>query len=390
MKPGFCSTVTRELRRVTSSWYSLFLLLVLPLSGFAVAWAIFSEGVPRDIPVLLVDGDHSVLSRQLARMIDATPSIRIVQEAPDLEAARHAMLRNEAYGLVVIPPDMERDVRRGEAPRVTGYYNAQYLLTGSLIRRDLRAACATVSAGLEMRLRQAKGEPPKAALAHLEPIRLDAHTLFNPQLNYVYFLLTALLPTLLQIFIIVATVNTLGLELKHGTGAEWLAAAGGGRVRAIAGKLLPYTLHFTLVAFAMLFVLFRVGGVPMRGHGGLVLSATILFVMAYQAVGLMLVAWLANLRFATSVAALYATPAFAFVGITFPTGGMPALGRAWGELLPLTHYLRILVDQAIRGAAPAVSLPALGLLGTFVIVGLVTSTWRMGHVAGDPRYWGRS
>jgi len=87
-------------------------------------WAIFQAGVPRDLPMALVDGDHSAMSRQLARMIDATPSIRITQEVSDVEAARRLVLRNEAYGVVVIPANLERDVRRGEAPKAVAYYNA--------------------------------------------------------------------------------------------------------------------------------------------------------------------------------------------------------------------------------------------------------------------------
>ena len=386
---SFFNVVHREIRRATSSWYYLFLLLVLPLFSFVLLWAIFQSGVPRDLPMVVVDGDHSAMSRQLTRMIDAAPSLRIVQEVPDVETARRLVLRNEAYGVVIIPANLERDVRRGESPKTVAYYNAEYLLTASLIRRDLRGASATLSAGLEMRLREAKGEPPKAALSHVEPIRLDYHTLFNPQLNYVYYLLTALLPTMLQIFIIVGTIHVLGVELKEGTAGEWMAAANGSSGRAILGKLLPYTIHFTLVSFIMLAFLFRVAGVPLHGHLQVVLAGTVLFVMAYQAMGLVLIAWIANLRFATSCAAFYATPAFAFIGITFPTMGMPVLGRVWSAILPLTHYLKLVVDQAIKGAQPATSVPTLGILLGFVLFGLVTSIWRMGQVAGDSRYWGR-
>ena len=118
----------------------------------------------------------------------------------------------------------------------------------------------------------------------------------------------------------------------------------------------------------MLVVLFRFMGVPLNGHLQVIVAATLLFVAAYLAVALMLVAWTANLRFASSVAALYSAPAFAFVGITFPTMGMPVAGRVWGALLPLTHYLQVLVDQSMRGAPPAASMPSLGALLAFVAV----------------------
>ena len=337
----------------------------------------------------VVDRDQSSLSRQLIRMVDATPGMQVAAQAPSVEAARTLVLTDRVYAVILLPAGMERDVRRGEAPKVVAYYNAQYLLPASLIRRDLRSAVGTLSAGLELRARQSKGEPAHAARAHIEPIRVDYHTLFNPQLNYLYYLVAALLPTLLQIFVMVSGVHAFGIELKDGTAGDWMAAAGGRAWRAVLGKALPYAAHFSVLGLFTLVVLFRFMGVPLHGHLQVVVAATLLFVAAYLAVALMVVAWTANLRFASSIAALYSAPAFAFVGITFPLMGMPVTGRVWGALLPLTHYLQILVDQSMRGAVPAVSMPSLAALLAFVAVAPAVSVWRMGQVARDPRYWGR-
>jgi ABC-2 type transport system permease protein len=374
---------------MTASWYYPVLMLVLPLASFATTWAIFEHGVPRDLPVVVVDADQSPLSRQLTRMVDATPSIEVRHQAASLDAGRTLVLRNQAYAVILVPEGLERDVRRGEAPKIVAYYNAQYLLPASLIRRDLRTAVGTLSAGLELRVRQSRGEPARVAMAGIEPVRVDYHTLFNPQLNYLYYLVAALLPTLLQIFVIVTGVHALGVELKEGTAGEWMAAAGGRAWRAVVGKLLPYVVHFTLLGLFVLAWLFGGMGVPVHGDFHVMVVATLLFVCAYLAVALLVVAWSANLRFAGSVAALYSAPAFAFVGITFPTLGMPVAGRVWGALLPLTHYLQVIVDQSMRGAPPAVSMPPLGALLAFVVVAPAASIWRMGRVASNPRYWGR-
>jgi ABC-2 type transport system permease protein len=389
MRPSLFAVVRRELKRALASWYTLVLFAVLPLLSFAVLLAIFRSGVPRDLPVVVVDEDHSALSRQLTRMIDATPSMRVAAQAADVEEARGLILQNAAYAMVLLPADMERDVRRGEAPTVVAYYNAQLLLPSSLIRRDLRAAVATLSAGLEIRMREARGDTPRGALAHFEPIRLDSHTLFNPQLNYTYFLVTALLPAMLQIFITVGTVHVVGLELKHGTAGELLEAAGGNTALAIVGKLLPYTVWFALLALFMVALVFQGAGVPMRGSLELIVVSTMLFVLAYQAVAVLIVSWLANLRFATSVAAFYCTPAFAFIGVTFPALAMPVAARVWGAVLPLTHYVSVLFGQGLRGAPAASALPSMAALATFVVVGAGASSWRLPRVLRDPGCWGR-
>ncbi len=389
MTRGFAAVVRRELKRASSGWYTLVLFAILPLLSFALLLAIFRPAVPRDLPVVVVDEDHSSLSRQLTRMIDATPSMRVAVQAESAESARVLILENRAYAAVLLPADMERDARRGEAPKVVAYYNAQLLLPASLIRRDLRAAVATLSGGLELKVREARGDPPRAALAHLEPVRLDTRPLFNPQLNYVYFLVAALFPAMLQIFVTVGTVHVVGTELKAGTVGEWLQAAGGNTARAIAAKLAPYTLWFVVLALFMVFLLFQGAGVPLRGRLDVIVVSTVLFVLAYQAVAVVFVSWLANLRFATSVAAFYCTPAFAFIGVTFPTLAMPAAGRAWGEMLPLTHYVRVLVSQGLRGAPAADALASMAALAVLILVGVVASACRLPRVLRDPRYWGR-
>ena len=299
-------------------------------------------------------------------------------------------MQGKAYAFVLLPRSLERDAKRGSAPHVVGYYNAQWLLPGSLIFRDLTAVVGTVSAALDIRARQLRGEMYAAARAHLEPIWVDAHALFNPQLNYLYFLLTTLLPTMLQIFVLLVAVHSIGVELKEGTAGAWLETAGHSVWRALAGKLLPYTVHFLILGLFMTSLLFRYLGVPERGSILVLGIGTILFILAYQVMGVVLVACTANLRLATSLSAFYAGAAFAFTGVTFPTMAMPIMGKAWGELLPLTHYLRLIIQQAIQGAPYSASAEALLALFAFVLLAPLLSIRRMGRLLRDDRYWGKT
>ncbi|HNX49704.1 MAG TPA: ABC transporter permease [Thermoanaerobaculaceae bacterium] len=387
--PGVIATARREAGRLAGQPIYLLLMLVFPLASFGLLWAIFSSEVPSELPIAVVDLDHSTLSRQLVRMTDATRTMRVAFEPSDEPAAQRLIREGTAYAVVVIPRDLEREVRRGETAGVVCQYNAQLLLPASLIRRDLRAVVGTLSAGVELRRRQAGGAPRAVAMAQMEPVRVERHTLFNPQLSYVTYLLAALLPTMLQVFILVTAVQAVGSELKDSTAGEWLEVAGGRAWKAVLGKLLPHTVAFVVLSLAMLAVLFRALDLPMRGSLGVLAGGTILFVLAVQGMGLALCAWLANLRFATSAAGLLASPAFAFSGVTFPVSAMPAVAQAWGALIPLTHYLRLLVDQAVRGATPAASAVPLAALAAFAVVLPAASLLRLGRVARDARFWGQ-
>jgi ABC-2 type transport system permease protein len=384
------AVLRRELRRILARPLEPLLLVVLPALALGFTWAIFSAGLPRDLPVAVVDLDHSRLSRQLARMIDATPTVRVAERPDQVQAAEELVLGGRVYAYVLLPEGLEREVKRGKAAPVVAYTNAQLLVPASLVRRDLLAATGTLSAGIKLRRLRAAGETEASARVRLEPVRADLHALFNPELNYVSYLFVALFPTLLHVFVLLAAVNSVGSELREGTAGEWLAAAGGSVPRALAGKLLPSTLAFLAVAGAAMAVLFGAAGVPQRGSLPLLLLGTLLFVLAYQAIGVLLVALFANLRLATSVAAFLASPAFAYAGITFPTMGMPPFARLWGALLPLTHYLELLVDQAMKGAPSSSSLAPLAALTAFAMASPLLGGRRLGRVLRDGRFWGRS
>jgi ABC-2 type transport system permease protein len=321
-------------------------------------------------------------------MLDATPGLAL-EGAPDQLEAESRIRRGSSYGIVIIPAGFERDVALGRAPRVTVFYNAQYLVPASTIRRDALAAVSTLAAQAETGARLAQGQHPARAAAQLEPIVVDVHTFGNPALSYVPYLVTGALPALLQIFVMVMAVHAFGSELKDGTAGAWLDAAGGWAWKAIAGKALPYALGGILLGAGMLALIFGPLEVPVRGNFAVIAGATALFSLAYLAMGFAAVAVTGNLRLATSLAAFYSVPAFAFAGLTFPAAGMPVLGRAWGSLLPLTHYLQLVVDQALRAAPPAVDTQPLQALLAFAGVPWVALGWRMAAVARTPAAWGK-
>ncbi len=386
---GFVPVVRRELRRMAAAPFYALGMIVLPSLGGAVLALLFGDGVVRDLPLAVIDADHSQRSGHFVRMLDATPGLRVAHEVSSMGEARRLVLRGDAYGIVDVHAGFDRDIVRGDTSRVTVFYNAQYLLPASLIRRDAAAAAAALSASAEGSRRMGGGQHPAVAVRSVEPLVVDVQTVGNPALSYVPYLVTGLLPTMLQIFVMVMAVHAFGSELKDGTAGEWLDAAGGRIGPALAGKVAPYAAHFFVMGLLMLAALFGWLGVPVRGSLPLIAGATGLFVLAYLAMGFAAVALTANLRLATSLAAFYSVPAFAFAGLTFPTWGMPAAGQAWSSLLPLTHYLRLLIDQALRGAPIGVAGAALAALAAFAVVPWLALGPRMASLARNPRVWGR-
>jgi ABC-2 type transport system permease protein len=388
-RAGFVRVVAREVRRMAASPFYILGLVVLPALGGAILAVMFGDGVVRDLPVAAADADRSPRSRQLLAMLDATPGLRVAFEAASMDEARRLVLRGDAYGIVSVPRGFDRDLARGGTSRVSIFYNAQFLLPASLIRRETTAAVAALSASIETSRRMAAGAHPDVAGRSIEPVIVDVQTVGNPALSYVPYLVTGLLPTLLQIFVMVMAVHAFGSELKDGTAGEWLEAAGGRAGAAMAGKIAPYAVHFIVMGLLMLAALFGWLGVPVRGSLGLIAGATALFVLAYLAMGFAAVALTGNLRLATSLAAFYSVPAFAFAGLTFPAWGMPAAGQAWSSLLPLTHYVRLVMGQSLLGTPAGAAESALTALAAFAVLPWLVLGPRMARLARNPSAWGR-
>jgi ABC-2 type transport system permease protein len=388
-RTGLLAVTRREIHVIAHSPFYLLFTFILPLASFGVLCGTFYREIPRDLPIVVCDKDHSNLSRRLTRMADAAAALAVAATVEDMLEGAEAVRTGEAYAILYIPSGFEQRVERGEAPAVTAYYNNQWLLTSSVISRAARDVVGTLSAGIDVRTRMMRGESPSQARERYEPIRLDAHMLFNPNLNYRYFLLPAVLAGLLQVFVIAVAVRAIGTELRHGTAAEWLAVAGGGPWRALLGKMLPYSVCFIVMVLFMLTLLMRFFGLPMYGSMDVLIVASILFVLAYQSMGFLIVTLSANLRLANSLAGFFSGPALAFAGITYPVIGMPLPAKIWSASLPVTHYLRILLEQALRGAPVQASAPTLLVLALFVMIPPALLVPRLGRLMRGPQYWGR-
>lgn len=385
---GFRYTVRREWKRILSCRFNTVFLVVLPTIGFAAMLLIFHRQVVRNLPVAVCDMDDSKMSRMVIRALDATPTMRIVQQVNSPRQGMQLMRRGEIYAYVFVPKQFEFDAKRGHQAVATAYYNAQWLLPGNMLNRDLSNVSATLAAASEREIRRHAGQPRAVIAALGQPVILDGHPLFNPALDYRYFLTSSLLPSILQICILLATIHALGMELKNGTADIFLAGARNNAVLALCGKLLPFTLFYSLFGLGMVTLLFRILDMPLRGSFPMTCLATILFVVAYQCVGLLFIGLLGNFRLSTSLAAVYAAPAFAFTGVTFPILGMPLFAKIWSALLPLTWYLKFLIGYGFHGAPLSMALPDLSILVVFIGVCTLLGGPLLAHRLRTPALWG--
>ncbi|MEH2569193.1 ABC transporter permease [Bradyrhizobium sp. AZCC 2289] len=378
---GFRLVFWRELRWLRRRYFLLALTTLVPLGLMALLIAIFSAGLATRLPIGVLDLDHSDLSRTVVRMVDATPDAAVDVHVGELAAGRQLIQSGQIYGLLMLPKDLQRDVFAGRRPEVVFFYNTQKMTSGNIVLRGVSNAVPTAAAGIRLSLRTEQGQPADVAQADLTPIPVQTNALFNPTLNYVHFLLAALLPSLLQIVIVTTSSYSAGMDIETNHRLRILRRLGGGLWPAVAGKLLPYTILYLVILLVSDSILFHFFDLPLRGSGTLLLFAGILFILACQLIGTVLALVLKPMASAVSIGSLLTAPAFGYMGVSFPRHGMNAFAYEWGEILPGTWYLMARIDQTIRGTPLDLSWKPVFVLcaivtGLAALLGLLLETRR--------------
>jgi ABC-2 type transport system permease protein len=333
--------------------------------------------VVRDLPVAVLDLDRSVASRTATRWLEATRSSRLARHVEDMGAARSAVVERQVYGVLVVPRHFERDLLRGRSPHLSFLFNEEYLTAGGNVSSDVSRGASTAAALL-------------TALSGREaaPIRVDLRSLFNPAASYAQALGLLLIGGLLQVVIGIATIYAVGRELADGSAGEWLETARGSTAAAWLGKLAPYTVLHCLLVVALVGLFGAWYGIPVRGPAWLLVVATAAFVLATQALGLLIIAWTANLRMGLGLGSVILGPAAAFAGVTFPLAAMPVAARIWAYTLPLEHA-QVLTRAAINVGAPETAGGPLLALALTTAIALGLALPRLPALLRDRVYWGR-
>jgi ABC-2 type transport system permease protein len=376
---GFGSSWQRELRRLRSNRADLALVTALPLLMLVVMAWMFSASVMRDVPIAVVDLDHSGDSRLLLRMLDASPGVRIASQPAGMEEARAQLRRLEVFAVVLVPRDVTRQALRGQQGTVFSYYNATYMTTGQSAARDIGDAVSAWNARL---LRERIGLQVGPGKLRAAPIAVQSDILFNPARSYELFLLPLIFPAVLSLVLALAVAGSLGREIRDGTLPAWLGHA---PWSAIAGKVLPYVLLFSLYGALGAAYLAWLRGDGIAGSVLLLLLAQPLFYLATAAYALFFVGVTRDMGTALSAVGLSIGTALAFSSATFPVIDAPLFTRVWHLLLPLSAYIKLQTQQQFIGSPLVVSLWPLATLLLMIAVAGGIGGWRLLAFARTPQ-----
>jgi len=339
----------REIRRIADSWVLIFTTMIAPVTAFLIIIWLFSDGVVRDLPVGVVDMDHTAFSSRITRMVDATPVCKVTHRLNSPDEARQLMEAGKIDAIVVLPAELEQKMLKSSAPVVAVYINNTNVVKGGALKSGLYTTLSTISAGVKVQVAIKKGVNPVQAIEKARPVKVNVHLLFNPFGNYSYFLVLGLLPLLGVVFIFLGSVYALGMELKEGTAGELILLAENKVTVALTGKMLPYTFLFFIDMMIMNILMIKTLGTPLHGSLVIILISEVLLIISYQLLAILFLKLTANLRLSLSLGSAYTMMALTFSGLTFPSMAMPLIAKLFALIFPYTFWLQLFLSQSLRG-----------------------------------------
>jgi len=328
-------------------------IMQLVLFGYAI------NTDPKGLPSAVVSADAGELGRSLSAALQNSGYFKIDAQPRSEAEADALMARGELQFIVVIPPDFERRLVRGEHPALLVAADATDPSAASNALAALQQISQTV---LDARLRG----PLSALQSRSAAFEMRLHRRYNPEGLSRYNIVPGLIGTILTMTMVMLTSLAMTRERERGT-LENLLATPVRPLEVMVGKILPYVMLGYVQLSVIMSAAWLLFEVPMLGSLPLLLAMIGLFMLANLGVGFTFSTLARNQLQAMQMTFFFFLPSMLLSGFMFPFRGMPEWAQHLGELLPLTHFLRMVRGIMLKGSGAAELLPELWPLLAFLL-----------------------
>lgn len=376
----------REVKLVAKDHSLLLTLLIAPLLYAFFYGSIYSYKTEEEVPIAVVDEDHTGLSRLMIRQIDNTQMVHVAA-VTNLAAAKESMLQGKVQGFLYIREGMEKKVLSLQQTNMVLAVNAARFLPSSDVMGTITQVGLTVGAGVRLQYLQKKGMNTEASLQEVMPVKPDFRPLFNNRTDYGTFLLPGLLAMILQQTLLLGLAGGVAAERQRGTVvfknttlnagestatfSAWMNT-GVSLSAALWGKGLFYFILFSCYAFFFLTVNFGVLDLQLLGNPWELGMVTALFLLSLIPMGIFIGLLFRSQLLCTQLMAFSTYPIFLITGYTWPIQQLPEALKVVSGILPITPFLSLYQGIVQQGAHISDRMPelfhlcALWLFYTFI------------------------
>ena len=336
----FRAVVVKEFIQMVRDRLTFAMMVGIPVLQLVMfGYAINSD--PRALPTAVVVGDNGTFARSIVRALENTTYFRVVAWPDDADEADELLARGKVQFVVDIPVDFSRRLLRGERPAI-------------LVEADATDPVATGNAlaALSEINRTALAHDLTGPLSSLQSrnpafdIRIQKR--YNPEGITEYNIVPGLMGTILTMTLAMMTAIAVTREFERGT-MENLLATPVRPLEVMLGKIVPYVFAGFVQVLVILLAAAALFQVPLEGSLILLMACVFLFIAANLAMGFTFSTLARSQLQAMQMSVFFFLPSMLLSGFMFPFRGMPGWAQTAGELLPLTHFLRIVRGILLKG-----------------------------------------
>jgi ABC-2 type transport system permease protein len=317
---------------------TLFFMFFPPLVEM-IAFGYALDTDVKHMPMMILNEDHTVESRQFIDRFVNTETFRVVGEVGSVDELASQIRRGRASVGLEIPPTFTRDVRAGNSARV------QLLVDGSNSTTALQALNTALAVGLTQSTEVLLRETGRRQI----PIDIRPQMLYNPAMKSPNFYIPGVIGIVLQIGTTFATAMAVVREREKGT-LETLLVSPLSRWGLMLGKLVPYLCIGMAMALLLFLIMRFLFGIPIAGSVVAMLFATLVYVFALLSLGLLVATKAENQMQALQMSMVFMLPSVFFSGFVFPRETMPPIFYGLSTILPATYFISLMRAIILRGA----------------------------------------
>ena len=351
------AVLVKEFKQLARDRLTYAMMLMIPVIQLVLfGYAVNSE--PRRLPTAVLVQEDSRQARSLVAALKNSGYFDLVAQARSPTELDGLIRRSEVQFAVTIPGDFSRKVARGDEAQILVEADAtDPSATGgaiaALTNLPVQALAHDLKGGLATRA-------PAAA-----PFKVVVHRRYNPESITAYNIVPGLLGIILSMTLVMMTALSVTRETERGT-MESLLATPVEPLEVMAGKLAPYV-GVGLVQTAVILALARfLFDVPMQGGWIGLFVGLSLFIVGSLALGFLISTVARTQLQAMQMSFFYILPSILLSGFMFPFRGMPVWAQWLGEVIPVTHFLRVVRGSLLKSQGLIDQWPELLALTAFV------------------------
>lgn len=347
---SFTTIFKDELKLIIADKSILLTCLMAPIFYAFFVGSIYKEKDVADIPIAIVDNDHSSLSRKVSRLIDSNEKVEVYGSYSNLNDALFLFNSLEVQGLLIIPNNFEKNTLNLEGSTVELVLNNTKFLTSNEVNKGVQQVMLTVAGGVRLSYLISSKVPSELAEQQAQPIMPVVKSIYNATNNYGDYLLPILLVLIIQQTLIIGFGQSVLHEFVHFKTLSISTINFFEFIKIFSAKGLYYFVLYASLFFLFYKVIFPYYHLDFKGSELLHFLLSSVFIISVMVYTTFLGTFFKSTIGWTEIMAFSTYPLFLVSGYSWPIEAMPFGLQVIANLLPSTPYFTIFNKLATQGA----------------------------------------